>query len=86
MDAHIRLYVAMETDLGVVNGGMVFALFSRQQEDDGELELDEGDRLTVLNRHHGNDTGWWLVRNGHGQEGEVPHTYLGPYRRVTDVL
>jgi len=76
----------MEKELGVANGGMVFALFSREPEAEGELDLEEGDRLTVLDRHHGNATGWWLVRNGHGQEGEVPHTYLGMYRRVTDVL
>ncbi len=72
--------------MGVVNNGGVFALFPREAEDDKELELKQGDQLTVLDRSHDNNSGWWLVRNRWSQVGEVPHTYLGVYRRVYEVL
>ena len=72
--------------MGVDRNGEVFALFDREEEKNGELGLEEGDRLTVLDRTHGNNTGWWFARNGRGQRGEVPYTFLGPYRRVTDIL
>lgn len=73
----------MESGLGRLNGGVVFALFSRAAEDTGELSLSEGERLTVF--HHGNRE-WWSVKNGRGQTGEVPSTFLGLYKQARDVL
>lgn len=73
----------MESGLGVLNGGVVFALFNRAPGQPGELTLREGERLTV---QPSADTKWWDARNGRGQTGEIPMTYLGLYKRVKDVL
>ena len=75
----------MESGLGHLNRGVVFALFGRQQQEEGELSLTEGERLVVL-EDEGGGLKWWKVKNGRGQTGEVPSTYLGLYKRVTDVL
>ena len=70
----------MENALGVVNGGVVYALFERRAKEAGELSLTEGERLTFLHCEQGNK--WWTVENMHGQTGIVPYTFLGLYRRV----
>lgn len=79
----------METGLGQLNGGVVFALFSREQAEEGELSLAEGERLIVQDRGQGRkkeSQKWWRVKNGQGQTGEVPSTFLGLYKNVKDVL
>ncbi len=73
----------MESGLGRANGGVVFALFSRAAAEEGELSLQEGERLLVTAGLEGK---WWRVRNGRGQEGEVPSTFLGPYKQTRDTL
>jgi hypothetical protein len=76
----------MESGLGQLNKGVVFALFDRSREDEGELSLTEGERLKVMESGKGDDLNWWTVKNGRGETGEVPYTFLGIYKRVTDVL
>lgn len=78
-------HAGMESGLGHLNRGVVFALFDRQQQEEEELSLTEGERLMVLEGGCG-ELKWWKVENGRGQTGEVPSTYLGLYKRVTDVL
>ena len=73
----------MDSGLGVLNGGVVFALFDYSPEEAGEIPLTEGERLIVCGRE---DDKWWQVRNGRGQIGEVPCTFLGLYRPTKDVL
>ena len=75
--------VDMEQGLGQLNGGVVFALFSRPKEEEEELSLSEGEKLVVMDA--GMDK-WWKARNGRGQIGLVPSTYLGLYKRVQDIL
>lgn len=79
----LRYLKDMEEGLGQLNGGVVFALFSRPQDEEGELSLSEGEKLVVMDA--GVDK-WWKARNGHGQTGLVPSTYLGLYKRVQDIL
>ena len=74
----------IESGLGRGNGGVVFALFSRAAEEEGELSLHEGERLIVVGGVE--ESRWWTVRNGQGQEGEVPSTFLGPYKQTRDTL
>lgn len=76
----------MESGLGQQNGGVVFALFDRPRQEDGELSLTEGERLVILDSGKGVELQWWKVKNGRGQTGEVPFTYLGLYKRITDIL
>lgn len=73
----------MESGLGALNGGVVFALFGRTPKEPGELALTEGERLMVQEQ---GENKWWRVKNKRGQTGEVPSTYLGLYKQVKDVL
>ena len=76
----------MESGLGQLNGGVVFALFSRPSQEEGELSLTEGERLVIMESGKEEELKWWMARNGRGQTGEVPSTFLGLYKRVTDIL
>lgn len=74
--------------MGVANGGVVYALFSRNTADTTELNFYEGEQLVVLYRGirgRGEGEGWWEVQNGRGEKGLVPCTYLGssPRYQVT---
>ncbi len=81
----VLMYViaGVESGLGRQQGGVVFALFNRPAEEAGELSLHEGERLYVVGGLEGQ---WWRVRNPRGQEGDVPCTFLGPYKQTTDTL
>lgn len=79
----IVLCAEIESGLGRQNGCVVFALFSRAAKEEGELSLCEGERLFVLGGLEGK---WWKAKNGRGQEGEVPSTFLGPYKQTRDTL
>lgn len=79
----------MESGLGQLNGGVVFALFSRPAQEPGELGLNEGERLLVVQEEDSEkwaELKWWKAKNGRGQIGEIPSTYLGLYKRVRDIL
>ena len=62
------------SDMGVANGGVVYALFSREATETGELGLCEGERLLVRER---SGEEWWEVEGEDGERGLVPGTFLG---------
>lgn len=80
----------MENGLGRMNGGVVFAQFSRAREEEGELSMREGERFLVLDSSYGEtaEQKWWTVKNGQDMIGEVPSTFLGLYKQVrkSDIL
>lgn len=76
-------------DMGVANGGVVYALFSRNAGDTEELSFYEGEQLFVLSRGRRgrgevDGEGWWEVENGREEKGLVPCTYLGSTPRYQD--
>ena len=83
---YVPFHAGMESGLGQLNGGVVFALFSREGQEPGELSLSEGERLTIIDTGKGVGLKWWTARNGRGQVGQVPSTYLGLYKCVRDIL
>ena len=69
----------------MANGGVVYALFSREATELGELGVCEGERLVLVRGEAGE--GWWEVEREGGERegGMVPVTFLGsaPRYQVT---
>ena len=69
-------------ELGVVNGGVVYALFPHCGSGPGEVSVCEGESMVVVVRG-GEGEGWWRVETVSGGEGLVPVTILGSRPRLT---
>ncbi|UJR23886.1 hypothetical protein I4U23_026858 [Adineta vaga] len=75
----------IENDLGVINDGIVYALYDYQpsEEKTDELEFNNGDQLKILRREDEQEYQWWWAKHEKTQkEGYVPRNYLGLYPRV----
>ncbi|KAL7380442.1 hypothetical protein ABVT39_018050 [Epinephelus coioides] len=71
----------VQEKLGVMNKGLVYALWDYTAQQADELSFSEGDALTVLRRRDDTETEWWWARlNDH--EGYVPRNLLGLYPRI----
>lgn len=71
----------VQEKLGVMNKGLVYALWDYTAQQPDELSFSEGDALTVLRRRDDTETEWWWARlNDH--EGYVPRNLLGLYPRI----
>ncbi|CAF1060552.1 unnamed protein product [Adineta ricciae] len=79
----------IQSDLGVINDGLVYALYDYQPSIDmiDELEFKSGDRLKILRREDENECQWWWAKHDKTKkEGYVPRNYLGLYPRVQSEL
>ncbi|CAF0765090.1 unnamed protein product [Rotaria sordida] len=75
----------VQNDLGVINNGLIYALYDYEPNSsiDNELEFKDGDSLTVLRRGDENEKEWWWAKHENtGKEGYIPRNYLGLYPRV----
>lgn len=79
----------IQNDLGVVNNGLVYALYDYEPDRSGEetlnneLTFKDGDQLRILRRGDENENEWWWARHETTQqEGYVPRNYFGLYPRV----
>lgn len=66
----------VQEKLGVMNKGVVYALWDYEAQNSDELSFHEGDAITVLRRKDENETEWWWARLG-DREGYVPKNLLG---------
>ncbi|XP_058018768.1 apoptosis-stimulating of p53 protein 1 isoform X3 [Ahaetulla prasina] len=71
----------IQEKLGVMNKGIVYALWDYEAQNNDELSLHEGDALTILRRKDDNETDWWWARLN-DKEGYVPKNLLGLYPRI----
>lgn len=72
----------VQEKLGVMNKGLVYALWDYTAQQADELSFSEGDALTVLRRRDDTETEWWWARlNNH--EGYVPRNLLGVRKHKT---
>lgn len=66
----------VQEKLGVMNKGLVYALWDYTAQQADELSFSEGDAITVLRRHDDTETEWWWARLS-DREGYVPRNLLG---------
>ncbi|XP_044145011.1 apoptosis-stimulating of p53 protein 2 isoform X1 [Bufo gargarizans] len=71
----------VQEKMGIMNRGVIYALWGYEAENDDELTLKEGDCMTVLRREDDNETDWWWARL-QDKEGYVPRNLLGLYPRI----
>uniref|UniRef100_A0A3B4Y2Z2 Protein phosphatase 1, regulatory subunit 13Ba n=1 Tax=Seriola lalandi dorsalis TaxID=1841481 RepID=A0A3B4Y2Z2_SERLL len=71
----------VQEKLGVMNKGLVYALWDYTAQQADELSFSEGDALTVLRRRDETETEWWWARLN-DREGYVPRNLLGLYPRI----
>ncbi|XP_041090604.1 relA-associated inhibitor isoform X3 [Polyodon spathula] len=68
-----------EESMGVVNSGVLYALWDYTPCNADELPFQEGDMVTILQRD--DEGGWWWASLC-GREGFVPKNYFGLYPRI----
>ena len=69
----------MEDKLGNVNGGLVYALYDYEGENEDEISFKCSDQLKVVSKtNEYEDEGWWLAETkDNGKKGLVPRNYIG---------
>ncbi|XP_076867676.1 apoptosis-stimulating of p53 protein 2a isoform X3 [Brachyhypopomus gauderio] len=71
----------VQEKMGIMNRGVVYALWDYGSEEGDELQFGEGDCMTVLRREDEDEVEWWWARMG-DREGYVPRNLLGLYPRI----
>uniref|UniRef100_A0A673M9F0 Apoptosis-stimulating of p53 protein 1-like n=1 Tax=Sinocyclocheilus rhinocerous TaxID=307959 RepID=A0A673M9F0_9TELE len=71
----------VQEKLGVMNKGVVYALWEYEAQSADELSFQEGDAITVLRRKDDAETEWWWSKLN-DKEGYVPRNLLGLYPRI----
>ncbi|XP_051802390.1 apoptosis-stimulating of p53 protein 2-like isoform X42 [Acanthochromis polyacanthus] len=71
----------VQEKMGVMNRGVVYALWDYEPQSGDELGFTEGDCMTVLRREDEVETEWWWARCG-DHEGYIPRNLLGLYLRI----
>lgn len=66
----------VQEKLGVMNKGLVYALWDYAAQEADELSFSEGDAITVLRRRDDTETDWWWARLN-DREGYIPRNLLG---------
>lgn len=71
----------VQEKMGVMNKGVVYALWEYEAQSADELSFQEGDAITVLHRKDDTETDWWWSKLD-DKEGYVPRNLLGLYPRI----
>lgn len=71
----------VQEKMGVMNKGVVYALWEYEAQSADELSFQEGDAITVLRRKDDTETDWWWSKLN-DKEGYVPRNMLGLYPRI----
>ncbi len=66
----------VQEKLGVMNKGVVYALWEYEAQSADELSFQEGDAITVLRKKDDTETEWWWSKLN-DKEGYVPRNLLG---------
>lgn len=72
----VFVLAGVQEKMGVMNRGVVYALWDYEPQSDDELGFIEGDCMTVLRREDEVETEWWWARCG-DREGYIPRNLLG---------
>ncbi|XP_051951935.1 apoptosis-stimulating of p53 protein 1-like isoform X2 [Xyrauchen texanus] len=71
----------VQEKLGVMNKGVVYALWEYEAQSQDELSFHEGDAITILRKKDDTETEWWWSKLN-DKEGYVPRNLLGLYPRI----
>lgn len=66
----------VQEKMGIMNKGVLYALWDYEPQNGDELPLRDGDCMTVIRREDEEETEWWWARL-HDKEGYVPRNLLG---------
>lgn len=74
----------IQEKLGIMNDGIVFAVYSYDAVNSDELCFDEGEKMMVLKKGDEMEKEWWWTRKDGGDsiEGYIPRNLIGLYPRV----
>ncbi len=70
------MFTGVQEKLGVMNKGVVYALWEYEAQSADELSFHEGDAITVLHRKDDTETEWWWSKLD-DKEGYVHGNLLG---------
>ncbi|XP_061796755.1 apoptosis-stimulating of p53 protein 2a isoform X2 [Nerophis lumbriciformis] len=71
----------VQEKMGIMNRGVVYALWDFTGENPDELSFREGDCMTIIRREDEDEIEWWWARLG-DNEGYIPRNLLGLYPRI----
>ncbi|XP_069772617.1 protein phosphatase 1, regulatory subunit 13Bb isoform X2 [Narcine bancroftii] len=71
----------VQEKMGVMNKGVVYALWDYEAKNSDELSFHEGNSLTIVKHKDDVETDWWWARLN-DKEGYVPRNLLGLYPRI----
>ncbi|XP_035982541.1 apoptosis-stimulating of p53 protein 2a isoform X3 [Fundulus heteroclitus] len=71
----------VQEKMGIMNRGVVYALWDYAAENPDELSFREGDCMTIVRREDEDEIDWWWARLG-DDEGYIPRNLLGLYPRI----
>ncbi|XP_051937231.1 apoptosis-stimulating of p53 protein 2-like isoform X2 [Hippocampus zosterae] len=71
----------VQEKMGIMNRGVVYALWDFTGENPDELSFREGDCMTIVRREDEDEIEWWWARLG-DNEGYIPRNLLGLYPRI----
>lgn len=66
----------VQEKMGIMNRGVVYALWDYSAENPDELSFHEGDCMTIVRREDEDEIEWWWARMG-DTEGYIPRNLLG---------
>ncbi|KAF5282221.1 hypothetical protein FQR65_LT02918 [Abscondita terminalis] len=72
---------SVQEKLGILSGGIVYAVFDYTAQQPDELSFNAGQQLTVLRKGDESEREWWWSRLD-DKEGYIPRNLLGLYPRV----
>ena len=70
------LSLGIQEKLGILNNGIVYAVYDYMAHNNDELSFKEGDRLIILRKGDEMEREWWWSRL-QDKEGYVPRNLLG---------
>lgn len=75
--------VGVQEKMGIMNKGVIYALWDYEPQNEDELLMREGDCMTVIRREDEDEIEWWWARLN-DKEGYVPRNLLGVSHSNTD--
>lgn len=79
-------FSGVQEKMGIMNRGVVYALWDYTPENPDELSFREGDCMTIVRREDEDEIDWWWARLG-DMEGYIPRNLLGvSYEPLQSIL